>query len=361
MNRGRTVLAIAFLASCAPVDPGDSTTTTSSTSPSPDGGPLAALDGGPSAEEGEDPPAPGAHDGGTASSNDAKAAPAPGCSAAPLKAGTQARSLTTKDGAKRSYDLYVPKSYTGKSATAVVFYFHPLGTNKYYHQNTGGPEKAEKEGFLAVFAQGLGASWNAGACCGPSNGAGGKAAVDDVGFVRAILAELQTLACVDGRRVYATGFSNGGFLSHKLACDAADLFAAVVPVGAVNGVPAESCKPLRPVPVFMMNGTTDLLVPYKGGFSFPGITQGKFISAEESFSGWATRNGCGDAAAVSLQKGKVTCKTHTQCKGGAEVTLCTVEGGGHCWFGELICFMGTNNSDLKAIDASWEFLKRFTL
>jgi polyhydroxybutyrate depolymerase len=355
----RLLLALValLLVACSPT--ASNPTPLASESSELDGGaPSGWVDAGPStkAEEPLPPPA----DGSAPTSSEGGTPPAKSCSATPLKAGTQTRTLTVGT-LKRNYDLYVPKSYTGTTATPVVFFFHPLGTNKYYHQNTGGPPKAEKEGFLAVFAQGVNGSWNAGACCATSNGAAGGQPVDDVGFVRAILAELQTIACVDSKRVYASGFSNGGFLSHKLACEAADLFAAVVPVAAVNGVPSESCKPVRPVPVYMINGTTDLLVPYKGGFSFPLVTQGTFISAQESFEGWAKRNGCSDAASVSFQKGKVTCQTHKQCKGGVEVTLCTVEGGGHCYFGELICFMGTNNSDLKAIDASWDFLKRFTL
>jgi len=336
--------------------PESSNTTVSTTLPAPDTGSTwgSPQDGGPFAEE-------AGSDGGGLPADGSQAVPTAGCSATPLKSGTQTRTLTTKDGLKRNYDLYVPKSLKAGTPVPVVFYFHPLGTNKYYHQNTGGPQKAEQEGFLAVFAQGVNGSWNAGACCATANGAAGGNPVDDVGFVREILAELESIACVDSKRVYATGFSNGGFLAHKLACEAADLFAAVAPVAAVNGVPSESCKPSRPVPVFMMNGTTDLLVPYKGGFSFPLVTQGTFISAKETFEGWTQRNGCSDAASVSFEQGKVKCETHKQCSGGAEVTLCTVEGGGHCYFGELICFMGTNNSDLKAIDATWEFLKRFSL
>jgi polyhydroxybutyrate depolymerase len=345
------VLLLALcLAGCSP-DFAQPPSPISSHAPAPDGG----IDVGASRA---------ADSGGDATRPDSRSADAPpaaskGCAAAAPKAGTQTRKLQ-HGGLARDYDLYLPPSYK-HSPTPLVFYFHPLLTNKYYHQNTGGQGKADKAGFIAVFPQGEGASWNAGACCGPANGAGGKPAVDDVGFVRAILDDVAALACVDRRRVYATGFSNGGFLSHRLGCEAADLFAAIAPVGAVNGVAPASCKPSRPVPVLMINGTTDALVPYAGGLSFSGITSGKFASVQETFDGWAQRDGCTGAAVASFESGKASCKTHKQCAGGVEVTQCTVEGGGHCYFGELVCYLGQNSSDLRAVDASWDFMSRFQL
>ncbi len=282
-----------------------------------------------------------------------------GCSAGSLGAGDHALSLS-HGGAERAFDVHVPASYRAGQPMPLVFYFHPLLMNKEYLKGTGAPQKADAEGFIAVFAQGIESSWNAGACCGPSNGAGGKAAVDDVGFVRAMVKEVTSRLCVDEKRVYATGFSNGGFLSNRLACEASDLFAAVAPVSAVNGVET-ACTPSRPVPVFAINGTTDTLVPYTGGFFFPGITNGTFPSVQQTFAGWRQRNGCTDAPVVTYSNGNVSCETHAACAGGVEVTQCTVEGGGHCWYGELLCALGTNSFDIVATDATWEFLKRHRL
>lgn len=264
------------------------------------------------------------------------------------------------DGLTRGYDVHVPQSYQAGHALPLVFYLHPLGMSNGYLQGAGNnPQKADDNGFIAVFPSGEGASWNAGACCGPSNGAGSKPAVDDVGFLRALLAQLSTELCIDAKRVYATGFSNGGFMSHRLACEAADIIAAIAPVSAVNGM--TSCKPTRPVPVLMLNGTQDNLVPYQGGFGFPGITNGTFIGAQQTFQDWATRNGCTGSPQVTVSKGKATCHSYASCQGGAEVTLCTLDGAGHCWFGEMFCFLGTNSADVRATDLTWDFLRRFHL
>jgi polyhydroxybutyrate depolymerase len=281
------------------------------------------------------------------------------CKSSALGPGTHKRTLT-HDGLKRKYDLHVPKGYVAGTPTPVVFYFHPLMTTKHYLKAVGGLELADREGFIAVFPQGEGSSWNAGACCGPANGASGKKPVDDVGFVRAMIAEISQLLCVDGKRIYATGFSNGGFLSHRLACEASDVIAAIAPVSAVNGIDASKCTPGRAVPVMMINGTNDSLVPYKGGFSFGWITNGAFISVKQTFGDWAKRNECAGTPAAK-KTGTVECRTHTACKQGAQVRLCTAVGGGHCWFGEMICFLGTNTADIVATDATWAFLKQFSL
>jgi polyhydroxybutyrate depolymerase len=262
-------------------------------------------------------------------------------------------------GAARAYDVYVPEDLRGGEAGApVVFYFHPLLTTKLYMQLVETMELADVHGFIAVYPDGIGRSWNAGACCGPANGAGGEAPVDDVAFVRAVLADVeQDVGCIDRSRVYAAGFSNGGFLAHRLACEAPDAFAAIAAVSAVNGVAA--CEPGRPVPVLQMNGTTDELVTYGGGFSFDGITDGAFISARASAEGWAARDGCAATPSTTFERGAARCETYGGCTGGTEVTLCTLEGAGHCWFGEPFCPLGTNSFDLDATEATWDFLRRY--
>lgn len=263
-------------------------------------------------------------------------------------------------GLTREYELHVPASYDGTSALPMVLYFHPLGTNRRYLTRVGTTELSESANFLAVYPGGRRGSWNGGACCGPANGAGLGDEVDDVGFVRAMVDQLRAVVCIDDARIYATGFSNGGFLSHRLACEASDLIAAIAPVSSVNGLPGGACEPPRAVPVLAINGTADNLVPYDGGFGFPGVTTEAFVSVAATFAGWATANGCLDAApAVTFENGAARCESYTTCAGGVEVSQCTITGGGHCWFGEPVCALGANSSDLLATDATWAFLSRF--
>lgn len=292
------------------------------------------------------------------------------CTAPMLSPGDHGFALES-GGVARHYDVHVPPSYDGQKRMPVVFYFHPLLTDKDYLQGVGTRELADAEGFIAVYPEGINTSWNAGTCCGPSNGAGGETAIDDVGFVRALVGAVNHDACIDRQRIYATGFSNGGFLSHRLACEADDLFAAVAPVSSVNGIAAEACHPGRAVPVLAMNGTADKLVPYGGGVPdasdpvLAGIV-GKvvngsgFAPVDQSFHEWAQRDGCTDAPAVSFTQGGATCLTHSACEDGVEVTQCTLTGAGHCWYGEPMCILGVNSMEMSATSATWAFLKRFS-
>ena len=276
----------------------------------------------------------------------------------PLGPGMHTRALLHASGV-RIYDVYVPTS--APSPAPVVFYFHPLTMDRYYLQLVGTIAKAEAEGFVAVYANGLGGSWNGGACCGPSNGADGSAPVDDVGFVRALAAEITDLVDADQRRLYATGFSNGGFLAHRLACDAADVFAAIASVSAVNGVEPATCAPSRPVPVLQLNGTDDALVPYDGGFELAGVTDGAFASAPASAAAWAQRNGCDPSPVADRTVGAATCETWSGCDRNATVALCTLGGAGHCWFDEPLCALGADTRDLSATDETWAFLSQHSL
>lgn len=282
------------------------------------------------------------------------------CTAPPLEPDEYGLTLE-HGGIEREFDLYLPDEYDARTPLPVVFYFHPLFTNKSYLKLARTRREANREGYIAVFPNGIGASWNAGACCGPANGAGDDPPVDDLGFVRAILDDLKTRVCMDERRVYATGFSNGGFLSHRLACQASDVFAAVAPVSSVNGMTPAACRPERPVPILTINGTEDILVPYEGGFSLRGITNGTFESVSASTERWRVHNGCVGEAQIIYDVGDTTCRAFEQCAEGSEVVECTVAGGGHCWFGEPICVFGDNAEDISATPTTWAFLSRFAL
>jgi len=256
-------------------------------------------------------------------------------------------------GLDRTFDVHVPASYDATRPTPIVLDFHGYTSNAQQEALLSGMNtKADAAGFIAVHAQGTGASpsWNAGACCGEA--ASNK--VDDIGFVNAILDDLESELCVDEHRIYATGMSNGGFLSHRIGCEMSDRVAAIAPVAGVLGVP--TCAPARPMPVMHFHGTADTLVPYDGNASmgFPAVL--------DTFHGWATRDGCTGEPSVTFQKGDSTCQTYATCAGGAEVTLCTVTDGGHTWPGGFaIPGLGKTTTDLSATDAMWSFFEKHPL
>ncbi len=272
---------------------------------------------------------------------------APACPPAAFEPGDHDLEIV-HDGVKRTAFLHVPASAKLDEPTPLVFNFHGyLGNGKQEADFSGMTPKSDEAGFILVYPDGTDSSWNAGDCCG----AAVTNNVDDVGFVRALVAELQTKLCIDPRRIYATGMSNGGFMTHRLACEATDLFAAFAPVSAVNGM--DDCKPSRPAPLLMFNGTADFLVIYGGGGN-----GGAFISAPKTFDDWAERDGCIGAAIPSKQSGGTTCKTHDICDADASVTLCTHEGMGHCWPGQPTCLFGTPNTELSANDEMWAFFQQ---
>lgn len=259
----------------------------------------------------------------------------------------------TAGGKERVVHVHVPPSYDRTKAVPVVLSFHGFTSNaKQQDLLAAMSPKADQAGFIAVHAEGLGGSqsWNAGACCGEAASSG----VDDVAFVRSILDEVESKLCVDTKRVFATGMSNGGFLSHRLACEMSNRIAAIAPVAGVLGV--ASCTPVRPMSVFQFHGTLDGLVPYLGnpGLGYPSVSQ--------TMNGWATRSGCTTTARETSNKGAVRCVTYDNCKDGAEVSLCTVTGGGHTWPGGMpVPVLGITTTDIVATDAMWDFFAKHPL
>lgn len=253
------------------------------------------------------------------------------------------------DDRTRTFHVHVPPSYDGSTAVPVMLNFHGYTSNAGQQIALSGMnDKSDEEGFIAVHGEGWGSaqSWNGGQCCGAAM----EENLDDVGLVRAIIDDLASRACIDRERIYATGMSNGGFLSHRLACEAGDVIAAIAPVAGVLGIPEEDCTPPRAVPVMHFHGTNDTLVPY-GGSSFSG-----FPSVPDTMMGWAERNGCTAGPDETYDMGNSHCETWSGCTGGVSVTLCTVEGGGHWWPGGP-----SSSADIDATDAMWEFLSGYSL
>ncbi|RZV50172.1 MAG: hypothetical protein EX268_17605 [Deltaproteobacteria bacterium] len=259
------------------------------------------------------------------------------------------------DGMVRSYEMHVPPSYDGMTPTPLVLNFHGFTSSGLGQQESSNMDAtADAEGFLAVYPNGLDQSWNAGLCCGRSATLG----VDDVGFTRAVIEDLSARGCIDPSRVYATGMSNGGFFSHRLACEAADVIAAVAPVAGVLALDPATCTPSRPISILHLHGTGDPLVRYDGG----GLADSP--SVESSIAGWLDRNGCTGEPTVTFQNGSATCETTDDCDGDASVTLCTIEGAGHCWPGQpcrVLGDLGESTTDIDANEAIWRMFSSVRL
>lgn len=306
------------------------------------GGTLDAS--APAQDAGTPPDSVDAGDGGTDSggSHDAGPAATGACGASSmLKPGNSSASLMVGS-VKRDYLLHVPASYNGSAPVPLVVDFHPLMMDAAYQRsNSGYAQLSDKEGFIVAYPAGVNPAWNVGPCCTRDRN------VDDVGFAKALVAKLISQACIDEERVYAVGFSNGGGMAHHVACNAADVFAAVAPAAFDLLVENEQpCKPSRPIAVKSFRSTNDSIVPYAGGASNPptlllGYSLGTihFRGAQGTFTHWSQLNQC-----TGTPTDAAGCKTYTQCAAGVEVSLCTSASG---------------HSTGPAADG-WAFLKRFT-
>jgi polyhydroxybutyrate depolymerase len=251
------------------------------------------------------------------------------------------------DGANRVATVHIPDNPSGV-AMPVVFNFHGFLSSASQQRDYARLEDvADEKGFIAVHADGVNHSWNAGSCCGWAMATD----LDDVGFVVKLLDEVAGLASVDRTRVYAMGMSNGGFMSFRLACERADLFAAITSVTGINGF--KDCNPSAPVGVLHFHGTEDRIVPYEGD------TQNDFAPAAESTREWAKRMGCAETTTDTALGDDVQCRSFDGCPGAAEVTFCTVDGGGHTWPGaQEYAFLGKTTQSVDATRMAVDFLLR---
>ncbi len=286
-----------------------------------------------------------------------------------LAPGDHTRKLQFGDRDRR-YLIHIPKSYNPSKPTPVVLVFHGGGGNPEGMVRLAGMNtKSDQAGFIVVYPFGTGQmadsllSFNGGECCGYAM----QNKVDDVGFTRALLDDLAGVVNVDADRVFATGLSNGGIMSHYLASELSDRIAAIAPVG--GPLMMEKPRNKRPVPVMHFHGTKDEFAPYEGGYGKGflgrnGITS--FRSVDHTVQSWIKANGCrNEPQIVALPDKtndgtKVTRYTWTGGKEGSEVVLIKIEGGGHTWPGQepILPRFGESTKDISANDLMWAFFQQ---
>ena len=305
---------------------------------------TAPLDGGPGADA-EPSPSEGGMTALDGSPPDG-ASPTT-CAGKTGAAGTRTVKIMS-GGIERSFDLHVPANYDPSKRTPVVLLFHGYTmTAASIAKATHFSETADKRGLIVAYPDGTGGGFNAGDCCGTAS----SNKVDDLGFTRDLLGKIEGEYCVDEKRVFSTGFSNGGFFSYRLACELADKIAAVASVSGTIGIDPATCKPKRPVSLLHIHGTGDGVVPYLGG----GIGNNRSVAT--SVNTFKTNNACatGDGKVV-LTKGDVECKSWAPCTGGTDVELCAVAAGGHQWpGGDLLPYGGAPSTNLVASEAIADF------
>lgn len=269
-------------------------------------------------------------------------------------------------GQPRQYRVYVPTSYRSGTPTALLFALHGGGGDMDHmadNANYGQIDSSERHGHIVVFPNGSSrldsgklATWNAGRCCGRAR----DLKIDDVGFIRQILASLKQQLNIDSRRIYATGMSNGGLMSYRLACEMSDVFAAIAPVAGTDNT--IDCPPGRAVSVLHIHARNDERVLFEGGAGAQGALLSQvteFESVPATVEKWARCNGCPSTPQRVLDKPGAYCERYAPCRDNSEVRLCVTAGGGHSWPGDSKARAKEPPSRaLSANDEMWAFFKR---
>jgi polyhydroxybutyrate depolymerase len=231
----------------------------------------------------------------------------------------------TFGGLQRTYLVHVPPGL--EQPTGLVINLHGAGVTSVGHAaGTSYNAVADQYGVVVVYPEGIDLTW--------ADGRGGsvpdRQGVDDVGFLAALADRLTNDYGIDRGRVYVTGLSAGAFMANRLACERADIVAAIAPVAGTLGVNVP-CNPSRPVSVLQIHGTADNVVPFNGGVMFGRGGASDIVPAPAMAQRWRELDGCPGAPVEDTPVPTVHRFTSAGCDGGTEVSFIQVDGGGHTW------------------------------
>lgn len=297
---------------------------------------------------------------------------APSVPSAPVLPGDHDGTIVV-DGIERHFILHVPIGYDGHRPLPLVYVLHGFSAT------AGGmvgitrmSDKADQEGFFVVYPQGttVGPDSEYSKCGCPDDPAAWNTGTnpefdlhaDDVGFIRQLTEHLEQRLRVDPRRVYATGLSSGGGMSHRLGVDLPDLLAAVAPVAGSIGLRADENAPyLRipdatgSIPVMIFHGQADTHVLYGGGPApeGPGLDA---LPVRDAVRFWTDANRCqGPVRTETSSNGNVIVENHEGCFANADVVLVTSVNGIHAWP------TAQGPSEISATQTMWEFFSQHAL
>jgi polyhydroxybutyrate depolymerase len=279
------------------------------------------------------------------------------------------------DGRSRRYLLHVPADGRATPRPLVVVLHGAAGDAMENRAWVGLDELADREGFLAVYPDGTGPfrgrvhMWNAGTCCGSAQ----WEAVDDVGFLLAVLDDVERRTAVDPTRVYVAGFSNGAMMAYRLAAEASDRIAAIAAVAGAR--PAELGTAVRAMPVMHVHSLDDRIVPFAGGERpiLPFVYSIPLPAVEPIVRAWALHAGCPETPAESPPRPApadgpyaghwARQTTWGPCADGVEIVLWRLHGPGHVWPGPPATlrswFVGPATAVIDVREEMWRFFRRF--
>ena len=257
-----------------------------------------------------------------------------------LRAAAQVNGTITHDGITRNHITYVPTSYVPGTTIPLVFVMHGFTqSNTAIMNTTGFNDLAEQEGFIVAYPNGVNNGWNT------SSPFPGGSTADDVGYIGALRDTLISQFSIDTMRIYATGFSAGGYMSHKLGCESPKCFAAIASVsGTINDGDVVGCSPQHTPGVMQIHGTSDFIVSYNGSV-FSGL------GVQEVLDLWTGNLACTTPPVITPFNATVEQQVYAPCNGGASVVHYRIDGGGHTW---------PTGATFSATNVVWGFFQQFT-
>jgi polyhydroxybutyrate depolymerase len=275
------------------------------------------------------------------------------------------------NGFRRDYRVHVPPGYSAAPSLPLVVVIHgAFDTAEGMEKFSGFSDLADREGFVVLYPNGMGIlgflqHWNAGHCCGKA----AEDRLDDVGYIAAAIEAVCGRLRIDRRRIYMTGFSNGGMMTYRFAAERGNLLAAAAPLAAsIGGRPSSGApewripEPVRPLPLLTIHGLADDDIPFDGGVSRHRGGERTYLSVEDSVGFWVEANRCRSRIDADLYGGQVRSTVLGDCEGGGNVALYTLRGWGHVWPGRYFTASLPDDNPLKGFDASeiiWAFFKKY--
>lgn len=268
-----------------------------------------------------------------------------------LSAFSQVNSSIVHGGVTRTFVYYKPSSWTTGSHMPLLILLHGLTqTGAGVMDITQFNQIAEQNNFIVVYPDGINYAWNANMNVTVST-------ADDLGFIEVLAMHFQNQFNTDPLKQYLVGFSNGGFMSHKIACESSMCFAAIAAVsGNMSDTTYNNCTPQFTPSVLHIHGTSDAIVPYNGGSS-------SGVSVAQTMEKWRTFLSCDptpNSAAMPntnlIDLSSPTLITYQNCV--SELKHIRIDGGGHQWPGiqTLVGGAGVINMDFYSPEIIWNFL-----
>ncbi len=265
------------------------------------------------------------------------------------------------DGSPRTYLLHLPTNYDGSTELPLIIAMHGgFGSGPQLETQSKLSEKADNADFIVVYPEGVQSllnirTWNAGGCCGYAM----NNDIDDVGFISDLIDSLVFDLAIDTNRVYATGMSNGAFMSYRLACEIPEKIAAIAPVAGTMNV--ELCDPSRAVPIIQFHSFEDSNVPYLGGVG-DGPSNHYNPPIDSVQNAWATMNNCIIINDTLHAGSDYTHIRWIDCDCMYEQQFYITTDGGHSWPGGMTTVLGDPVSEfINANDLMWDFFQLYSL